>query len=595
MSNKKNSQSLLGGAAILMITTVIVHLINLFYKIPLTDVIGTVGRGYFNTTYELYTPLYAISMAGLPVAVSKIVSEHMAQGHYNDVRQVRKVARKLYFAFGLTGTLVMVALAVPYEMYTQNYTNLKLCIFLLAPAIFFCCMMSSYRGYYEGLRNMKPTGYSQVIEAVVKMLVGIGLATWVADYGQKQYTSTGIVFGTPCSNPSELSSIIAPYSAAAAVLGVTIGTVLGLIYLQIRHLVLKDGITQEMLLAAPPVHQDDKGMRKRIFSFSIPVMTTSLILNITNLIDSSTINNRLRYALNKDFDTVYNMYAEQIQNSKILDKDIGAFLYGAYGTAFDFRNIVPSVIMTLGLSAIPVLSGAYALKDKEKMKGAIQTVLKTATLLSVPAGLCMAVLAEPILKIFYINGNAASSISITTPYVQIFGIFALLLSISTPITNMLQAVGRADIPAKSLCFAAVAKIVCNLILVSIPVINIKGAPVGTILFYVIIIAQNFHALLKETKVKIDWFDTFARPTLAGVVAAAACYGTYELFDHILPWADGVGRHANFTYATIIAAVVAILVWVVALLVFKVLTKQDLEGLPKGNKIAKVLEKRGLVR
>ena len=594
MGNKKRSQSLLGGAAILMITTVIVHLINLFYKIPLTSVIGTVGRGYFNTTYELYTPLYAISMAGLPVAVSKIVSEHMARKEYNDVRQVRQVARKLYFAFGLAGSLLMVALAWPYEAYVENYTNLKLCIFLLAPAIFFCCMMSSYRGYYEGLRNMKPTGYSQVIEAVIKCFVGIGLAMGVRSYGLKQYESTGVVFGTACKDMTEFASIIAPYTAAGAVLGVTVGTVLGLIYLQIRHIVVKDGITSEMLLEAPPVQRDQKGMAKYIFSFSIPVMTTSLILNITNLIDSSTINNRLKYAIGKDFDTVYNMYAEQIQNSNILDKDIGAFLYGAYATAFDFRNLIPSVIMTLGLSAIPVLSGAYAIKDKEQMKGAIQTVLKTATLLAVPAGLCMAVLAEPILKIFYIGGNAEASISITTPYVQVFGIFALLLSISTPITNMLQSVNRADVPVKSLCVAAGVKIISNLILVSIPVINIKGAPVGTILFYCIIIFLNLRTLLKETQVKINWYDTFGKPILAGGTAALACWGTYVLFEHILPAGAAGSRNAGFTYATIIAAIVAVAVWVVALFLFKVLSKDFVEGLPKGKKIAKILEKRGLI-
>lgn len=589
MKERKQGQSLLGGAAILMVTTVLVHLINLFYKIPLTAIIGTVGRGYFNVTYELYTPLYAISMAGLPVAVSKIVSEHMAQGHYKDVRQVRRVARKLYLLFGTCGTLLMCALAVPYQMYVKNYENLLPCLFLLAPAILFCCMMSSYRGYYEGLRNMKPTGYSQVLEAVIKMLVGIGLATVVRSYGFHQYETVGTLFGH--AGPltlMEQESILAPYTAAAAVLGVTVGTVIGLIYLQIRHRILGDGITAEMLQSAPAEESDDKTMAKRIVKFAIPVLTTSLILNVTNLIDSSTINNRLDAALQKNFDVVYNMYANEITYSNILTKDVGSFLYGAYATAFDFRNLVPSVIMTLGLSAIPVLSGAFALKDKERMTGAIQTVLKTATLLAVPAGLCMAALAEPILKFFYVGTKAEASLPITAPYVAIFGIFALLLSISTPITNMLQSVNRADVPVKSLCIAAVAKILCNYCLVSIPSVNIKGAPVGTILFYIIIISMNFRVLLKETGVSLDWMETIGKPIVAGVGAGGICYGIYKFLEGVFP--QGTGRSGGFLYAMLIAAVCAVLVWVILILALKVVDKNNIESLPMGRKIAKILEK-----
>ncbi len=593
MEKKKQGQSLLGGAAILMITTVIVHLINLFYKIPLTAIIGTVGRGYFNVTYELYTPLYAISMAGLPVAVSKIVSEHMAQEHYKDVRQVRRVARKLYMLFGAVGTIAMWALSLPYQAYVKNYDNLLPCLIMLAPAIFFCCMMSSYRGYYEGLRNMKPTGYSQVIEAVMKMLVGIGLALGVSKYGMMQFADTGVVFGSPCASVVEAQSILAPYTAAAAVLGVTLSTVFGLIYLQIRHRILGDTITPEMLEAAPELQEDDKSMAKHIIKFAIPVMTTSIILNITNLIDSSTINNRLDHALAKDFTTVYTMYQTQIVQSGILDKDIGSFLYGSYATAFDFRNLVPSVIMTLGLSAIPVLSGAYALKDEAKMKEAIQTVLKTATLLAVPAGLCMAALAKPLLKCFYIGTNAEASLSITTPYVVIFGVFALLLSVSTPITNMLQSVGRADVPVKSLCIAAVVKIACNYLLVSIPVINIKGAPAGTILFYIIIISMNLRVLLKETGVKVDWKHTILMPTFAGALAAGCCFGIYELFAFLLP--VGSGRLCGTTWAMLIAAILAVIIWLILTMLLKVLTKSDVLSLPKGKKIAKVLAKTGLLK
>lgn len=595
MNDKKRGQSLLSGAMILMVTTVIVHIIGVIYKIPLTAIMGTVARGYFTSAYEIYTPIYAISMAGLPVAVSKMVSERMATGKYKEVRKLRLVARKIYLVTGLTGTVLLMAVAYPYThwdffIHTPNAFYSILCI---APSILFCCMMSSYRGYYEGLRDMKPTGYSQVVETLGKLIFGLLLAKLVQNYAYGQYESAGVVFGIPCSNYSEVNSAMGPYTAAAAIFGVTMGTIVGLIYLVIRHNVRGDGITEEMLLSSPEP-DTGKNLAKKIIKFAIPVVTSSLILNITNLIDTWTIQNRLNQAISENMGLIKEMYRAELTASQILDADIKDFLYGCYGTALDFRNIVPTVIMTLGLSAIPVLSGAWATRNKAQMTSAITTVLKTATLIAVPTGFVMAVLAEPMLKVLYIGTNAEASITISAPFVAVYGYFALLLSISTPITNMLQSIGRADVPMKSLAVAAVFKIVCNYVLVGQPEINIKGAPVGTILFYIIIIAQNLYVLLRETKVKIDWMSVFVKPFVCGALSGGFAYLTYLLFEHILPEGAEGSRMAGFTFSFLLAVLFAILFWVVLIFLTKTIQKEDLLSLPKGEKIAKVLEKRGLI-
>ena len=150
------------------------------------------------------------------------------------------------------------------------------------------------------------------------------------------------------------------------------------------------------MLEASPAPETGKSLRSQIIRFAIPVVTSSLVLNITNLIDSWTVNNRVKAAVDKAPDVFHIMYQAELAASNVVDKDIKSYLYGAYGVALDFRNLIPTIIMTLGLSAIPVLSGAWATKDHVKMKSAIQTVLKTATLLAVPTGFVMAVLAEPV-------------------------------------------------------------------------------------------------------------------------------------------------------------------------------------------------------
>ena len=590
--DRTQGQSLLGGAMLLMITTVIVHVIGIIYKIPITAILGPVGRGYFTNAYEIYTPLYAISMAGLPVALSKMVSERMATGRYREVHAVRKEAQKLYLITGMAGTLILWALAWPYTHAAVGSIHTPEAfwsIMMIAPSILFACMMSSYRGYYEGLRNMAPTGYSQVFETFGKLVFGLILAKWVQVHGLAQFQNGQPVYGTVCKDTTEAMSAIAPFSAAAAIMGVTLGTILGLIYLVIRHHVIGDGITPQMLEGSPEP-ENGKSLRSQIIKFAIPVVTSSLVLNITNLIDSWTVNNRVKAAVDKAPEVFHRMYEAELALSNVVDKDIKSYLYGAYGVALDFRNLIPTIIMTLGLSAIPVLSGAWATKDQEKMRSSISTVLKTATLLAVPTGFVMAVLAEPILRILYTGTNAESSISISAPFIAIYGVFALLLSISTPITNMLQAIGRADVPLKALAVGASLKIICDFTLCGIPTINIKGAPVGTIVCYIYIVTHNLIVLLRQTKVKIDWKNVFWKPFTAGALSGGVAWGVYQFFMHVLPAGAPGSRFANFTWATLIALTVSILAWVVFLGLVHVLNRQDIESLPKGKKIAKVLEK-----
>ncbi|MBQ8470188.1 MAG: polysaccharide biosynthesis protein [Clostridia bacterium] len=589
--NRAQGQSLLSGAMLLMMTTVIVHVIGIIYKIPLTAILGPVGRGYFTNAYEIYTPLYAISMAGLPVALSKMVAERMATGKYREVHAIRSEARKLYFITGLAGTVILWALAWPYTHSSVfiNTPEAFWSILMIAPSILFACMMSSYRGYYEGLRNMAPTGYSQVFETIGKLVFGLILAKWVQIHGLAQFKAGQPVYGVVCKNGEEAASAIAPFSAAAAIAGVTIGTILGLLYLLIRHKTIGDGITQEMLLSSPEPEKG-KSLRSQIIRFAIPVVTSSLVLNVTNFIDAWTVNNRVLAAVHKAPEVFHKMYASELAASNVLDKDIKSFLYGANGVALDFRNLIPTIIMALGLSAIPVLSGAWATKDQAKMKSAIQTVLKTTTLLAVPTGFVMAALSEPVLRILYVGTNAESTISISAPFVAIYGIFALILSVSTPITNMLQAIGRADVPLKALLIGASAKIVCDFTLCSIPSINIKGAPVGTIVCYLYIVTHNLIVLLKETKVKVDWVSVVLKPFAAGALAGGVAYGFYELFVRVFPEGAPGSRMAGFTWATLLSLVLSVLLWVVFLGMLRVLTSQDIESLPKGKKIAKVLEK-----
>ncbi len=592
--NKKQGQSMLNGAFILVVATVLVKVIGALYKMPLTALIGGVGRGYFSRAYDIYTPVYAIAMAGLPVAVSKLVSQEKALGHYRDIRVIMKTARKIFLLTGSVATIILMGVAYPYSKFVIHAPDNWSSIMFIAPSVFFCCCMSSYRGYYEGLSNMIPTAISQVIEALGKLVLGLATAYIIMNYGIKRFSAGLPVFGVKALTEAEALSAIYPYTAAGAISGVTLGTVLGLIFLMIRHKISGDGITADMLSEAPEA-QPSKSWGKLIIYTALPVAAGSLILNVTNLIDTVTISNRLAYALNIDLATLKSMYSAQIAASHTADGDIATYLYGAYTSALDFKNLIPTITMTLGISAIPALSAAWAIRDKKNIKITIESVIRITMLVALPAGFGMAVLAEPILGLVYNGTEAGDIVTIAAPILRTYGFAVFLFAVSSPVTNMLQAVGRMDIPLKSIVAGAIVKIILNYVLVGNPSININGAPIGSIVCYVVIVVINVFALVRITDVKLNFNSILVKPLICAAISAASALACYKVFGGILKnVGDPSSRLNGVTIATLIAVIAAVFAYVIALLLIKGISKDDVEMLPKGEKIAKTLEEKGIL-
>ncbi len=584
-------QNVLGGAIVLVVATALVKIIGAVYKIPLTGIIGSLGRGYFGAAYNLYTPIYAISMAGLPVAVSTIVSKHAALGRYRDVKQVMKITFPLFLALGVLGTGAILLAANPYVENVGSPLALY-SVLAIAPSILFCCIMSTYRGYYEGLSNMYPTAISQVIESVGKLVFGLVFANLLLNYSQKQIALTGEVFGFVVKTEAD-KAIVYALAAAGAIMGVTLGTVFGALYTALRHKIRKDGISKEMLvnspLAAPP-----RDTIKELIAIAVPTAASSLVLNITNFIDTFMIQSRLEGVVAASYDTIMGMYGSSINAANIATENIDTFLYGAYDTTLDFRNLVPTVMMTLGVSAIPVISAAMAKRELNSVNSTVNTVFRITMLIALPAGAGFFALSEPILTLLYKGTEGEAGIAVAAPVLALYGLMMPILTLSSPLTNILQAIGRADVPAKALALGCVFKIGLNYILIGIPEINVKGAVFGTAFFYLLCIFINFFALRKETGIQLDIKGVLVKPLIAAVACGGAAYGAYTLLCNVLTFGNPDSRLSGSSLACIVSIGVAVLVYAVLVLLMKILVKDDILMLPKGEKIAKILEKYKLI-
>lgn len=584
------SQSLLSGAFILVVATVLVKVIGALFKIPLSMLIGEVGRGYFSTAYEIYTPLYSISMAGLPVAVSRLVAKERSLGHFRDVRMIRRVSARLFVMMGAIGTVLLLLIAYPYTRFIVKYVENVYCVLAIAPSIFFCCCMSTYRGYYEGLQNMLPTAVSEVIEVIGKLIVGLGASYALLKAELAKFEAGQPVFGAVRATREDALAAIYPFAATTAVLGVTSGTILGLIYLILRHKIKGDGITRAELLASPKP-ASGSSLAKIIIMTALPIAASSLVTNITNLIDAATIQARLKYAVEKAPDVIYALYGTEFETMKVADSQIVKYIYGIYNEVLDFKNLIPTVTMTLGISAIPVLSAAWANQQTHSIKVAVESVIRVTMLISLPTGFGLAAVSYSLLDTFY----PAATASIGATILAVYGCTMFVFAVSSPITSMLQGLGRTDIPLKSLVVGAVIKIILNYILIGSPHININGAPIASIACYLVVVLINLYSIIKITGVNINFGSVFIKPCICSGISAVVAFLTNLVFGKFL---GNIGNPDSVmngnTIALIIAVIAAVIAYVITILLFKGISKDDLLMIPKGEKIAEDLEKRGFL-
>lgn len=586
----RKKQSLLNGALILVVATAFVEIVGVLYKIPLTELIGTIGRGYTGTAFNLYIPIHNIALAGLPVAISKLVAQSVAEGKFNNVKKIYKIALRMFFVAGTIGSLLVLALAYPYAKSMDAMASLP-SIIMIAPAVFVCCVMATYRGYYSGLRNQTPTALSQMCEVVGKLAFGLGLAFVVQRYGMSCFEQGLPVYGTQCATVEEAVMALTPYAAAASIFGVTMGAVCSLLFLVLRHKIVGDKITKEELDASP-LADTGKNIAKMMLTIAVPVVVSTLVMNITNLIDSWSIQARLQYAVDSGRPIIEAMFSEAMALAPEMDNvQLKSYLYGAYEIALDFRNLVPTITTTLGMSAIPVLAEAWTLKNKLMIRSSIESVMRVAMLISLPAGIGMAILSKDLLNIMY---GVSDSVTISATVMALYGCFTFIMAAAQPLINMLQAIGRADVPMKAVGFAAVAKVVVNFVLVGIPGMNILGAIVGTFCFYIITVSYNLNALIKETGVKLSYKSVFFKPLICALMCGTGAWAVSGICRKFMPAFEFGSRISSSTVSAVIGIIAAVVIYVLALLFTKSIVRDDVKMLPKGEKICKVLEKYDLI-
>ena len=525
-------QSFLQGAGILALATVAVKLIGALYKIPLNNVIGKEGYAYFLQSYDIYALLLTISTAGLPVAMSRMIADAQARGNLAQVRRINETSMWVFLGIGIFGTLLMTALCKPLAIMMGIPDGWPV-ILCLGPAVLFVCVNSSFRGFFQGQSNMTPTGISQVIEAACKLLLGLLLAFIIMKLSEN-------VIG----------------SVAGAILGVTIGSVLAFIYLYLEYRKTAPALEDN---GATQPSKTVRATMEELLTIAIPITIGSAGLQVINLIDNALIMRRLQDAAGFNYEAAKG-------------------LRGLYGTAQTLFNLPSALVMPFTISLIPAIAACMAKKDR---KGALSTEnsgIRIMTLLILPCGVGLCVLGQPIVRLLYSSNYTNADIATAGNLLSIVSIAVILNGLVLLLNAIMQAHGFVSLPVINMIVGGIVKVIVNFILVGIPEINIYGAPIGTVISFLVITVLDILCLNRTIKDPPNVLKLMARPALACLFMGMAAYSVDGLLSEVM----------SPKLSCIFGIMAAVGVYAILVLALKIITYEDCLLLPKGEKIAKLL-------
>lgn len=454
------TQSFEKGALILLTSTMVVKIIGAIFKIPISNLLSDSGFGYFSLAYDLFSPFFALSSVGFPIAAARILAE--ANGKLGI-----KNLEKQFLRIGAVFTLAVI-LAAGFVIFFSGDSKGILCYAALLPSILACFAISAYRGYFEFCRNMIPTAVSDIIQAIFKLVAGYGLAYLILKITGKSYLG-----------------------AAGAILGISLGTIISWIY--IKKIYLKN---------RSQTAEDDFEFinAKEIVLITLPIAAAALCSCMTNLIDSVTV--------------------KPILSIKGTDIDINA-LYGIRSKAYTLFNFIVSFVSVIGVSAFPIIINALNERNDKKAKSAGLSAMKLSAVLSVPAAFGMFAMAKPIMGLLF-SGKLSESLG--ADVLRIYALSALFAGLAVPLISVIQANKLEKPAFKAVAIGAVLKLVLNILLMVFTSWEIIAAAVSTAFCYFFILIYLIGILISKKIMKLSDFKIYLKPVLPAVISVLSAVG-----------------------------------------------------------------------
>ena len=536
---KLKKESFMQGVLALMVSQVLIKVLGLVYNLYLTNKegFGDTGNAIRSSGYQIYALLLTLSSIGVPNAISKLVSERVAVGDNKGAHRVFKIAFATFAVIGLVGTLALFLGAEYIANVWFQIPEAKLTLVALSPSIFFVSIASVIRGYFNGRKNMKATANSQTIEQIFKTVLTIGLVE--------------LIFTMSSGNTTIM--------AAGANLATTLAVFLSFMYLFLYYKIKRKQMPSKNELGVSAKRESIQKTIKRILSVSIPISLSSLMSAINKNVDSLTVVRGLK---------------------TFLPEAAAKAQYGILSGKVDTLTSLPlSFNIAFATALVPALSEARAKHDEQTGVKRVSFSMLVTMLIGLPCTVGMIIFAQPILNLLFPNATSGAMILAVSALTIIFTVLA------QTINGALQGIGKVMVPATALGCGMLAKLILNLVLVPLPAFGAVGAAIGSVVCHIISFTIGFTVLRKNMKMDLTFSKFILKPALATAMMGICSYFSYTVLSGII--AEKM--------ATIIALAIAVIIYLLAVMVLGILSKEDIYMIPYGQKIYAFLEKIGVYK
>ena len=529
---KTTGDGVLKGTAIIGMAGIVVKILGAIFRIPLTNWVGSVGMSYYQVAYNIYNAFILMAIAGFPVAISRLVSENLARKQNENAQKIFRVATAL---MGIIGGLSAGVCFFGADFLATKVGNPPAAMALrsIAPALFFVPILSAFRGFFQGRRNMRPTALSEIIEQLFRVIVGFILA--------RVFLSKGL-----------------PETAAGASFGATVGSIIALCFMLMVFWLYRNILRREKIVGKEYL-EDTKSIAKKILFIAVPIIIGAEIMPIMYTIDMSIIMRRLQ--------------------ATGWTQEESKYLYGLMSGYCNSLIAMPEfLIQAIAISMVPSIAFARAKGARREMEHNISIGYKLTTLIAFPCMIGLLVLSKPILLLLF--PSKASEALDAVPTFMILTISIVTIALYETSTGALQAIGKQVIPVRNVAVGALAKIILTFVLVGIRGINVKGAAISSVVAFFIAFILNELAVKKHTGFEINFMEVYIKPFIAAAVMGAFAFGGYKLLALLM----------GNSLATCFGILIGVIVYAVLVVTMKIATPDEIAEIPYGHKLNRLISK-----
>lgn len=544
-SKRENNSNFVIQGTILAVAGIIVRLIGILYRVPMTNIIGDEGMGYYSTAFNVYNIMLILSSYSLPLAVSKMVAARIARGQYRSMNRVLKAA--LVYATVAGGLACFITWNFA-EFFADTLFNTPFCVYALrtlAPTIWIMAYLGVLRGYFQGHGTMIPTAISQILEQIVNAVISVVAASVLFKVG----IDTAKVYGKDGYSQA--------FGAAGGTLGTGSGAFAALLFVLVLFIIYQPTAKRRMAKDHSRSVDSYGRISKTFFFTVVPVIVSSGVYNINSVIDNGIMAHGM----------------ESLGRGKEF-----LSLWGIYNNKYMLLVHVPlAMANSLSSSLIPSLSGAVARDDLHAAREKTALAIRFAMMIAIPSAVGLTVLSAPVNNLLFRSANNSEAIRM----MMVGASAVIFLSLSTVTNAILQGLNRMNVPVRNALISLFLHVIALYIMLMIFNMGIYSMVFASILFALFMCILNAIAIRNTIDYHQEMVKTFLLPAVSAVFMGAAAYGVYRAVTLVI--------HSNVV-GTLFAVIVAIAVYGTFLIKLHCIDEEEMYSMPMGRKLVRICHK-----